>query len=134
MEVALAHSRRGVPDTIYSDNEETFNRTDMELKELDKILCSNEVQEMASHRRIERNFIVERAAWCGGFWERLIKSVMDALKATLKWRMNNIDEFGTILAEIEAKVNSRRLTHLHDYTEEHLILTPEHFLLKNEIC
>ncbi|XP_064471808.1 uncharacterized protein LOC135386025 [Ornithodoros turicata] len=66
-------SRRGVPATIYSDNFRTFKRASRELTPA--WLSQNaQVNVFLTARRITWKFIVERGAWWGGFWERLIRS------------------------------------------------------------
>ena len=65
-------SRRVLPATLLSDNAKTFRATD---KELQRIVPSQEVQQVLAEKRITWKFIVERAPWWGGFWEKLIRSV-----------------------------------------------------------
>lgn len=127
-------SKRGVPNIIYSDNAKTFKRTAMELQELQKIIKTEGFQEFISTRRIEWRFIVERAAWWGGFWERMIKTIKDALKLTLGKKSLNYDELQTELAEVEASVNSRPLTYIDNDGDDLLILSPSHFLLGSNEC
>ncbi|XP_031343077.1 uncharacterized protein LOC116170714 [Photinus pyralis] len=127
-------SRRGVPDIIYSDNAKTFKRTALELKELYKIICTDKFQNFVTGRCIEWRFIVERAAWWGGFWERMVKTVKDALKLSLGKKSLDCDELQTIISEIEATVNMRPLTYLDDQPENLMFLTPAHFLLGSNEC
>jgi hypothetical protein len=61
-------SRRGLCKVIYSDNAKTIKRADQDLKELWKVAT-----EVLLRKGITWRFIVERAAWWGGFWERLVK-------------------------------------------------------------
>lgn len=122
-------ARRGVPQKIYSDNARTFKRTSMELVELFKILKEEEIQSLFRNERIKWKFIIERASWWGGWWERLIQIVKNCLKATLGRALVNSDELQTIIAEIEATVNSRPLTYIDEQPDNLKILTPMHFLL-----
>ncbi|VEN41764.1 unnamed protein product [Callosobruchus maculatus] len=126
-------SRRGVPDIVCSDNARTFKRTCLELKELTKILTNGKFQAFAASHRIEWRFIAERAAWWGGFWERMVKTVKDALKLTLGKSLT-FEELQTVLSEVEATVNSRPLTYIENDADNLMILTPSHFLLGTNEC
>jgi hypothetical protein len=65
----------------------------------------------------------------GGSWERLVKSVKAALKVTLTERAPTDEVLRTLLAEAEALVNSRPLTHVAVEPNSYEALTPTHFLL-----
>ena len=65
-------SRRGLPAALISDNAKTFKGSS---KEVQKIARSKEVMHYQSNNRVSWKFIVEKAPWWGGFWERLIQSV-----------------------------------------------------------
>ena len=70
-------ARRGLPATLISDNAKTFK---ISSKELIKIARSPDVICHLKNHRISWRFIVERAPWWGGFWERLICSIKRCLK------------------------------------------------------
>ena len=70
-------SRRGLPVTLMSDNAKTFRSASRDIR---KITRSEEVLRYLSDNRITWNFIVERAPWWGGYWERMVKSVKQPLK------------------------------------------------------
>lgn len=125
-------SRRGVPETIYSDNALTFKRVSKELSLLFQHLRQTKVQDLSTQLRIQWKFIVERAAWWGGFWERMVKTVKYALKAVLGKSRTTYDELNTLLTEVEAIVNSRPLTYI-DNDPENIILTPGHFLFEGNM-
>lgn len=103
-------SRRGLPATILSDNAKTFKAAN---KELQKIIRSKEVERFLAEKRISWRFIVERAPWWGGFWERLVRSVKRPLKKVVGKSTLSIDELQTILIEIEAIINSRPITYVY---------------------
>lgn len=65
----------------------------------------------------------------GGAWERMVRSVKNALKATLHQRSPTEEVLSTLLAEVEYTVNSRPLTHVSVSHEDPEALTPNHFLL-----
>nr|XP_022904604.1 uncharacterized protein LOC111416738 [Onthophagus taurus] len=127
-------ARRGVPDVVYSDNAKTFKRTDLELRKLSAILESEKIQDLVRKHRIHWRFIAERAPWWGGFWERMVKTVKDALKITLGRAYVERDELETILIEIEATINSRPLTYISDDSTDLTKLSPSHFLTEVRFC
>ena len=104
-------SRRGLPATLTSDNAKTFKAS---RKEVLKIVRSEEVKLFLSTNRVTWNFIVERAPWWGGFWERLVKSIKRPLKKLLGRSILSLKELRTILVEIETVINSRPITYLYD--------------------
>ena len=112
-------SRRGIPN-IVSDNATTFKLTQ-------KLLSKSDVQQFASNKKIVWHFITEYAPWEGGFYERLIKDLKQALRKTVKKACLTYEEFTTTVCEIEGVLNSRPLVYVGDNVEE--ILTPSHFLI-----
>ncbi|XP_064458878.1 uncharacterized protein LOC135369147 [Ornithodoros turicata] len=72
-------SRRGVPSLIFSDNARTFRK----CLSLLSLVSARDVLDFATLHRIVRRFIVERAPWWGGWWERLIRTVKEALRRCL---------------------------------------------------
>lgn len=122
-------ARRGLCKVIYSDNAKTFKRADQDLKELWKSIKDQQLLEYFSERGISWRFIAERAAWWGGFWERLVRSVKTCLKRVLGRASLSFEELTTILTEVEATVNSRPLTFVSNDLDEPQPLTPAHFLV-----
>ena len=104
-------SRRGLPATLISDNAKTFKGSS---KDVQKIARSKEVMRYLSNNGVTWKFIVEKAPWWGGFWERLIQSVKRCLKKCIGRTTLNYDELHTLLSEVEAVVNSRPLTYVED--------------------
>ena len=70
-------SRRGTPAKVISDNRCTFKAAN---KELARIQTDPVVNDYFAWLRIEWCFIVKKAPWWGGFYERLIGSVKRCLK------------------------------------------------------
>ncbi|XP_064486068.1 uncharacterized protein LOC135398613 [Ornithodoros turicata] len=122
-------SRRGLCKVIYSDNALTFKRASKDLNSLWKSVRHPDVLDYLSQSRIQWKFIVERAAWWGGFWERLVRTVKDVLRRSLAKALLRHDELVTVLTEVEAIINSRPLTSVCDSAEDLSVLTPSHFLI-----
>lgn len=114
---------------IYSDNARTFKRADQDLRELWKTIKDPQLREFFSGKGITWRFIAKRAAWWGGFWERLVRSVKIILRKVLGKAKFNFEEMCTILTEAEAVINSRPLTYVHNDVNKPQPLTPAHFLV-----
>lgn len=116
-------ARRGRPSTVYSDNGTNFRGTDNVLKRIDwQKITENECYP------IKWKFIPPTAAWWGGWWERLIRSVKTLLVRILGRSSVNFEELLTILCDVEATINSRPLTYVSDDSDELIPLTPSLFL------
>ena len=119
-------SRRGLPVTLISDNAKTFKSA---CKDIRKITHSEEVLRYLTNNRIKWTFIVEKAPWWGGFWERLIQSVKRCLRRTIGRTTLTHDELNTVLIEVEGIVNARPITYVYDELESiSYPLTPSHLI------
>jgi hypothetical protein len=96
---------------LLSDNAKTFKSAAKEVKLIER---SEEVQRYLSTKGVTWQFIIERAPWQGGFWERLIQSTKRCLKKILGRTSLTFEEMRTILVEVEATLNNRPLTYIYD--------------------
>ncbi|GFT32713.1 integrase catalytic domain-containing protein [Trichonephila clavipes] len=122
------HARRGNCKVIYSDNARTFKAAERELTYFANILKDSEFQSFVADKGIHWKFIVERAPWWGGFYERLVKTIKDPLRKILGRALLTFEELSTILSEVEIIVNHRPLTYVENDPGEPEPLTPAHFL------
>ena len=102
-------ARRGVPQIICSDNSKTFRSAN---KIISSILDRPETQQHCRDMRIQLKFILEKAPWWGGFYERMIQSMMRCLRKTIGKARMVYDELHTVLVEVEAILNSRPISYL----------------------
>ncbi|GFX13456.1 integrase catalytic domain-containing protein [Trichonephila clavipes] len=119
---------RGNCKVIYSDNARTFKAAERELAYFANILKDSEFQNFVVDKGIHWKFIVERAPWWGGFYERLVKTIKDPLRKILGRALLTFEELSTILSEVEVIVNHRPLTYVENDPGEPEPLTTAHFL------
>jgi hypothetical protein len=117
-------TRRGRPDTVFSDNGTNF----VGAANLFKTVDWKRVEAEAKVRRIEWKFNPPSAPWWGGWWERLIRVMKDLLKRILGSVRVNFEELTTILCEVEAVMNGRPLTFITEDQDDLVPLTPSMFL------
>lgn len=87
---------------------------------------------MFAFHRVQWKFIVERAAWWGGFWELMVRCVKTALKKGKKVLGHGYLKFrdlSTVVTEVEVVLNSRPLTFVYTEKSEPDPLTPADFLV-----
>ncbi|CAB4016096.1 integrase core domain [Paramuricea clavata] len=106
-------SRFGLPATLISDNAKTFTSASHEVKNIRSV----EVQHHLTNQGVNWQFIVERAPWWGGFWERMVRTVKGVLKKVIGRSSLNYDELYTILTEVESIMNDRPITYIYDDVE-----------------
>ena len=79
-----------------------------------KTFLSEELQEYLSREGISWKYILQKAPWWGGFYERLIRIVKESLRKVLGTSRLTYEELETLLLKIEMAFNSRPLTYLCD--------------------
>ena len=99
---------------MLTDNAKTFKSVSVDVN---KISRSSEVKQYLAKRQVDWQFIMERAPWLGGFWERLVRSVKRCLKKSVGRSLLTFEELRTLVVEIEATLNNRPLTYIYDDEE-----------------
>lgn len=120
--------RRGIPHTIYTDNATTFQAANKELITLWNTMESKRVQQYYAQNGIRWKFIVPRAAWWGGWWERLVGLTKQCLRKSLGRALLDEESLSTVLVGVEAALNSRPLVYEEGNEDTENALTPGHFL------
>jgi hypothetical protein len=125
-------AQRGAPKEIISDNASQFKlaKNTLELIWQKTIKC-DEVQSYVSDCGIKWTFIVERAPWFGGFYERLVGLVKRSLRKTLCNKLLTNIQLQTVIKEVESVLNSRPLVYVDSDINSTITLTPGHFLTLN---
>ncbi|GFW50233.1 integrase catalytic domain-containing protein [Trichonephila clavipes] len=121
-------ARRSKPSVIWSDNATNFKGARNILSEWNEICKSNRIQLFSAEEGIEWNFIPPASPHFGGLWEANIKSMKRILLRVAKSAIMNFEELTTLMAQIEAVLNSRPLSPLSSDPNDLNPLTPGHFL------
>ncbi|XP_055585157.1 uncharacterized protein LOC129738006 [Uranotaenia lowii] len=122
--------RRGPPLEIYSDNGRNFYGASRILQDQMENI-NKKISAAFTDAETKWIFIPPSAPHMGGAWERLVRSIKQAM---LNLPLDStLDDEGlhTLSVEAESMVNSRPLTYLPLYSEESEAITPNHFLLRN---
>ena len=118
-------ARCGIPCKIVSDNSKTFRSAS---KMVTSLLGMPETQQHFKNLHLQWMFILEKAPWWGGFYERMVQLVKRCLLKVVGQARLSHDELFTILVEVEATLNSRPISYVssEDVDEP---LTPSHLLV-----
>ncbi|XP_045446867.1 uncharacterized protein LOC123655073 [Melitaea cinxia] len=125
-------ARRGRCEDVWSDNGTNFVGASAEIKKLffhEKAGMLPEIAEMLANNNTTWHFIPPHAPNFGGLWEAGIKSAKMHLKRVIGTSTLTYEEMSTVLAQIEACLNSRPLSRLDTDQGNVDILTPGHFLV-----
>lgn len=122
-------ARRGPITDIWSDNGTNFVGANSFLKNIaqkQQIWADGKV---AQTFNIKWHFIIPNAPSWGGLWEAGVKSVKKHLIRVIGAQNLTFEEYATLLAQVEACVNSRPIAPLSDDPNDLNALTPGHFLV-----
>lgn len=130
-------SRRGNVSVIYSDNATNFLGARNQLLELRDFFrrqeTSDSVKEFLSLNEVEFRFIPPRAPHWGGLWESAIKSAKFHIARVVGNTTLTFEQFATIMAQIEAILNSRPISAMSNDPNDLTCLTPGHFLVGSSL-
>ncbi|XP_053686155.1 uncharacterized protein LOC128735696 [Sabethes cyaneus] len=125
--------RRGRVTDIYCDNARTFVGANRLLEEnrlnFNAIHQSSKLLTYCADNGITFHFNPARSPHFGGLWEASVKTFKYHLYRVIKDTQLNIDDFNTLLVQVEGIMNSRPLTPLSSDPADVVALTPGHFLV-----
>ncbi|XP_059053804.1 uncharacterized protein LOC131848062 [Achroia grisella] len=121
-------SRRGKPSELFCDNGTNFIGANNEINSFLK--SSNErIYTYAASEGIKFKFSPAYSPHFGGIWEAGVKSAKFHILKILGNQHLTFEELSTLFAQIEALLNSRRLTPLSTDPNDLSPFTPGHFLI-----
>jgi len=118
--------RRGLPHTVYTDNALTFHAANAHLDQLWPSLSAATSHRFLAQHNIAWKFIAPRAAWWGGWWERMVGNTKRCLRKVLGRLQVSEEGLNTTFVAIETAIYSRPIGQTEDETG---VLTPAHFLI-----
>jgi len=124
-------SRRGLCREIYSDCGTNFVGADRQLRELFRSArqdCRRIVAWLTTEG-VRWRFNPPAAPHFGGLWKAAVKGVKHHLRRVIGKTTLTFEEMTTLLAEVEACLNSKPLRALSDDPDDLDALTPGHFLI-----
>lgn len=124
-------ARRGLPSRMCSDQGTTFVGASSELRaQLRRALdMGGPVARVLADEGTEWTFIPPSAPHFGGLWEAGVRSLKHHLRRVVGEHALTYEEYATLLARVEACLNSRPLCPLTDDPRDLDVLTPGHFLI-----
>ncbi|XP_011859063.1 PREDICTED: uncharacterized protein LOC105556579 [Vollenhovia emeryi] len=124
-------SRRGIPHSLYSDCGTNFVGAEKSLQTLftESSQDNRRISSLLAQDRTQWIFNPPAAPHMGGKWEAVVKSLKHHLRRTIGETLLTFEETTTLLAQIEAILNSRPLEPLSDDSDDISALTPGHFLI-----
>lgn len=129
-------SRRGLVQKLYSDNGTNFEGANNQMNRLAELFRTEHhkmtLNEYCAPRGIEWSFIPPRSPHFGGIREPGVKSVKSHLKLILAEHRLTYEALSTVLAQVEAILNSRPLTPASDDPNDLTAITPAHFIIGRE--
>lgn len=114
-------TRRTRPELIISDNAQTFKTTAEWIQQIRK---SEALQDFLAKQNIRWQFNLAKSPWWGGMYERLIKDVKKTLYKTMGRANLTLEQFESVVMDIERHLNNRPLTYMESEAGEEQVLTP----------
>ncbi|XP_048004284.1 uncharacterized protein LOC125240435 [Leguminivora glycinivorella] len=126
-------ARRGHCADLWSDNGTNFVGAARELKQLyaeEKSSVAVEIADQLASNSTNWHWIPPHSPNFGGLWEAGVKSTKHHLRRVIGNSTLTFEEMSTVLAQIEACLNSRPMSRINSSNSDDPIpLTPGHFLV-----
>ncbi|XP_004524164.1 uncharacterized protein LOC101461972 [Ceratitis capitata] len=125
-------ARRGCPRAMYSDNGTSFVGANIALRHDFKKFtteASHLTMQSNLHHEVNWHFIPPGAPHMGRLWEAGVKSFKTHFRKVANATCFTMEELSTLLAKMEACLNSRPISPISDNPESLEPQTPRHFLI-----
>lgn len=119
--------KRGCPEEFFSDNGTNFKGASKEVLEVLNHV-ENDCAEAVTSATTKWNFNPPGAPHMGGIWERMVRSVKEAINVLNDGRKLTDEILQTTLSEAEDMINTRPLTYIPQESADIEAITPNHFL------
>ncbi|XP_055633682.1 uncharacterized protein LOC129774019 [Toxorhynchites rutilus septentrionalis] len=130
-------ARRGKCTDIYSDNGTNFVGARNKLREFMRLLRdkqhSDKISRMCADEGVQWHFNPPSAPHFGGLWEAAVRSAKHHLLRVIGENPVSIEDMTTLLAQVEACLNSRPITPISNDPCDLQPLTPAHFLIGSSL-
>lgn len=126
-------ARRGHCAYMYSDNGTNFVGADKIMRQAIRTWQAQDTLDFVQSQGTVWNFITPAAPFQGGIWEAAVKSMKHHLRRVMGVQKYSYEGLATLLAEIEACLNSRPICAMSDDKDDARALTPAHFLIGEEL-
>lgn len=121
-------AKRGNPNYLFSDNGRNFVKADKILKQAVQVWRQDGVQHFINKFGTEWKFITPSAPHQGGLWEAAVKQMKAHLRRVIGPHKYTFEGIYTLLAGVEACMNSRPICAMSDDPDDLAPLTPAHFI------
>ncbi|KIH53908.1 integrase core domain protein [Ancylostoma duodenale] len=121
-------ARRGTPDYVLSDNATTFRSASDTLHVIYTRAAVEKLTSEFTKRKITWKFITPLSPWKGGFYERLVGLFKSAFRKSVRRTLLPLQQFQTLVFEIEAVLNARPLLSIRDTCTAPHVLKPIDFI------
>ncbi|XP_055906323.1 uncharacterized protein LOC129941659 [Eupeodes corollae] len=126
-------ARRGLCKDLYCDNGTNFVGARNQLEEFRRSFLDQKTEQRISQwcaaERIQFHHIPPKTPHFGGLWEAAVKSAKKHLVRTVGETSLTFEELSTVVADIEAILNSRPMYAMSNDPSDEEVLTPGHFLI-----
>lgn len=130
-------SRRGRPSHIHSYNGKNFEGAKNDIAELFSLLADEknqaEIVSTCAAEGIAWHLTPPKAPHFGGLWESAIKVAKKHIFRQIGSSKLSYEDMSTVLAQIEAIMNSRPLLPMSEDPNDIAALTPAHFLVGSSL-
>lgn len=125
-------AQRGCCAVLYSDNETNFVGASKMLRS-ERIVMNEKMQSALAARGTMWHFSPPLSPHFNGLAEAAIRSIKHHIRRVIGETTLTFEELTTVLAKIEACLNSRPLYPMNNLPENYDVLTPGHFLIGEPI-
>ena len=123
----------GRPTTIYCDNHPSYHSAADMLEEFNKTVESPELMDYLSDQGIYFKWSPSLSPHRGGQFEAMVKLLKTALKKKIGRSLLRLEDFVTVVREVQGVVNSRPLYSNSPDFKDGTVITPSHLVFGHSV-